>query len=111
MTGYEEATPGSPWQIISSGVLANLLNPKLTIFFFAFLPQFVNTRQPGIFVHMLELSAVLMLLTFVVFVIYGKFAAMIRGYVASRPRVLTWMGRIFAGGFVALAVKLAFSYV
>jgi len=107
----EEATPGSPRQIISSGVLANLLNPKLTIFFFAFLPQFVNTRQPGVFVHMLELSAVFMLLTFVVFVIYGKFAAMIRSYVASRPRVLTWMGRIFAGGFVALAVKLAFSYV
>lgn len=109
LTVEEEGTPGSFWRIIGSGMLANLFNPKLTIFFFAFLPQFVNTRQPDAVLHMLKLSMVFVLLTFVVFVIYGKFAAMIRGYLTSRPRALAWMGRIFAGGFVMLAVKLAFS--
>jgi threonine/homoserine/homoserine lactone efflux protein len=56
---------------------------------------------------MLELSAVFMLLTFVVFVGYGLFAAAIRNHVVSRPRVLTWMRRTFAGAFPALGVVLA----
>ena len=50
-----------------------------------------------------------MLLTFVVFVGYGLFAAAIRNHVISRPRVLTWMRRTFAGAFVALGAKLAFA--
>jgi threonine/homoserine/homoserine lactone efflux protein len=57
--------------------------------------------------RMLELSAVFMLLTFAVFVGYGLFAASIRNHVISRPRVLTWMRRTFAGAFVALGAKLA----
>jgi len=56
----------------------------------------------------LELSAVFMLLTFVVFVGYGAFAASVRKHVISRPRVLTWMRRVFAGSFAALSVRLAF---
>jgi threonine/homoserine/homoserine lactone efflux protein len=58
---------------------------------------------------MFELSAVFMLLTFVVFVGYGLFAAAIRSHVISRPRVLRWMRRTFAGAFVALGVKLTLS--
>ena len=58
---------------------------------------------------MLELSAVFMLLTFVVFVGYGLFAASVRARVVSRPRVLTWMRRAFAGAFAALGAKLAFA--
>ena len=57
--------------------------------------------------RMFELSAVFMLLTFAVFVGYGLFAASIRYHVVSRPRVLTWMRRTFAGAFVALGAKLA----
>ena len=94
-------------QVIVSAILVNILNPKLSIFFFAFLPQFVSAHEPHPLSRMFELSAVFMLLTFIVFVGYGLFAASIRNHVISRPGVLTWMRRIFAGAFVALGVKLA----
>ena len=94
-------------QVIVSAVLVNVLNPKLSIFFFAFLPQFVRADDPHRLVHMLELSAVFMVLTFAVFVGYGLFAAWVRRHVISRPRVLLWMRRTFAGAFVALGAKLA----
>lgn len=94
-------------QVIMSAILINILNPKLSIFFFAFLPQFVTANEPHALSRMFELSAVFMLLTFVVFVGYGLFAASIRNHVVSRPRVLTWMRRMFAGAFVALGAKLA----
>jgi len=97
----------SSLQVIVHAVLINILNPKLTIFFFAFLPQFVATDDAAPLARMLELSAVFMALTFVVFVGYGLFAAAIRTHVISRPRVLTWMRRTFAAAFVALGVKLA----
>jgi threonine/homoserine/homoserine lactone efflux protein len=94
-------------QVIVSAVLVNVLNPKLSIFFFAFLPQFVNADEAHPLSRMVELSAVFMLLTFVVFVGYGLFAASIREHVVSRPQVLTWMRRVFAGAFAALGAKLA----
>jgi threonine/homoserine/homoserine lactone efflux protein len=99
----------SSLQVIVHAVLINILNPKLTIFFFAFLPQFVTTEETAPLARMLELSAVFMALTFVVFVGYGLFAAAIRTHVISRPRVLTWMRRTFAAAFVALGAKLAFA--
>jgi threonine/homoserine/homoserine lactone efflux protein len=101
------APPRSSRRIIVSGVLVNLLNPKLSIFFLAFLPQFVGTHDDQRLLHMLALSGVFMLLTFVVFAIYGLFASAFRRQVLSRPRVLTWMRRTFAGAFVALGAKLA----
>jgi threonine/homoserine/homoserine lactone efflux protein len=97
----------SALQVITSAVLINILNPKLSIFFVAFLPQFVSAQEAHPLARMLELSAVFMLLTFVVFVGYGLFAAAIRTHVVSRPRVLTWMRRTFAAAFVALGAKLA----
>jgi threonine/homoserine/homoserine lactone efflux protein len=96
-------------QVIISAILVNLLNPKLSIFFLAFLPQFVHADEPQPLAHMLGLSAVFMLITFVVFVGYGVFAAAVRNHVITRPRVLTWMRRTFAGGFAALGAKLAFA--
>ena len=97
----------SAGQVIVSAILINILNPKLSIFFFAFLPQFVNAAEPDPLLRMSELSGVFMALTFVVFVGYGLFAAGIRNHVISRPRVLTWMRRTFAGAFAALGAKLA----
>jgi threonine/homoserine/homoserine lactone efflux protein len=102
-----ESAPRSATKVIVSGILINILNPKLTIFFFAFLPQFVNTASSGAFARMLELSGIFMLVTFVVFSIYGMFAALVRAHVVSRPRVMTWMRRVFAGSFVALGARLA----
>lgn len=94
-------------QVTVTAILINILNPKLSIFFLAFLPQFVSSGEPSPLARMLELSAVFMVMTFVVFVGYGLFAASIRDHVISRPRVLTWMRRTFAGAFVALGAKLA----
>jgi threonine/homoserine/homoserine lactone efflux protein len=105
----KEIGPRSASQVIVSAILINILNPKLSIFFFAFLPQFVSVNEQHPLSRMFELSAVFMLLTFAVFVGYGLFAASIRNHVTSRPRVLTWMRRTFAGAFVALAAKLAFA--
>jgi threonine/homoserine/homoserine lactone efflux protein len=96
-------------QVIVSAILINILNPKLSIFFLAFLPQFVRADEPHPLTRMLELSAVFMLLTFVVFVGYGIFAAAIRAHVISRPRVMTWLRRVFAGAFAALGARLAFA--
>jgi threonine/homoserine/homoserine lactone efflux protein len=90
-----------------TAILINILNPKLSIFFLAFLPQFVSADEAHPLSRMLALSAVFMLMTFVVFVGYGLFAASVRDHVISRPRVLTWMRRTFAGAFVALGAKLA----
>ncbi|MDO8877417.1 MAG: LysE family translocator [Pseudolabrys sp.] len=97
----------SATQITVTAILINILNPKLSIFFLAFLPQFVSADDPASIPHMLELSAVFMLMTFAVFVIYGLFAASIRDHIVSRPRVLTWMRRTFAGAFVVLGARLA----
>jgi threonine/homoserine/homoserine lactone efflux protein len=103
----QEVGARSARQVIISAILINILNPKLSIFFFAFLPQFVSVGEPHPLSRMLELSGVFMVLTFVVFVGYGIFAASIRNHIISRPRVLTWMRRTFAGAFVALGAKLA----
>jgi threonine/homoserine/homoserine lactone efflux protein len=105
----KDTSPRSARKVIVSGVLINILNPKLTIFFFAFLPQFVGPDEPQALLRMVGLSAVFMLLTLVVFVGYGQFAAAIRNHVLSRPRVLTWMRRVFAGAFGALGARLAFA--
>ncbi len=103
----KEVGKRSAGQVIVSAILINILNPKLSIFFFAFLPQFVSADEASPLLRMSELSGVFMALTFVVFVGYGLFAAGIRNHVISRPRVLTWMRRTFAGAFAALGAKLA----
>jgi threonine/homoserine/homoserine lactone efflux protein len=105
----EETTPRSAAKVITSGVLINILNPKLTLFFFAFLAQFVRIGEPSALVHMLELSAAFMLATFVVFVVYGALAASVRNQIIARPLVLTWMRRAFGGAFLALGARLALS--
>jgi threonine/homoserine/homoserine lactone efflux protein len=104
-----DTTPRTAKKVIVSGVLINLLNPKLTIFFFAFLPQFVSSGEPHAFLRMLGLSAIFMLMTLVVFVVYGRFAVAVRSHVIARPQVMTWLRRTFAGAFAALGARLAFS--
>lgn len=101
------AAPLSSARVIVRGVLINILNPKLTIFFFAFLPQFVDPGEANALPRMLALGGVFMLATFVVFAAYGVLAASVRSHVVTRPRVMAWLRRSFAGSFVALGAKLA----
>jgi threonine/homoserine/homoserine lactone efflux protein len=107
LTVSEAGAPRSAARVIVSGILINVLNPKLTIFFFAFLPQFVRPGQPDTVWRMLGLSGVFMLVTLVVFVLYGLFAAAVRRQVASRPYVVTRLRRTFALAFLALGARLA----
>jgi threonine/homoserine/homoserine lactone efflux protein len=94
-------------RVIGSAILSNLLNPKLTIFFFAFLPQFVPAHAPHAVERLLMLSAVFMAMTFVVFVIYGVAASALRRHVIDRPQVVQRVRRLFAASFVGLGLKLA----
>ena len=106
LTVEEDTTPRSAREVIVSGVLVNILNPKLSIFFVAFLPQFVEGGSPAL-PQLLALSGVFMASTFLVFAGYGLFAASVRQHVIARPQVLTWMRRVFGGAFLALGAKLA----
>jgi threonine/homoserine/homoserine lactone efflux protein len=97
----------SPTRIVASAVLANLLNPKLTVFFFAFLPQFVPPHAPHELRRLLLLSGVFMAMTFVVFAVYGMTAAAARRHILERPQLIQGVRRIFAASFVGLSVRLA----
>jgi len=96
-------------RVIVTGFLINILNPKLSIFFLAFLPQFIAADESAPVGRMLELSGVFMAMTFAVFVVYGLFAGSVRDRVISRPRVMTWLRRSFAAGFATLGARLAFA--
>jgi threonine/homoserine/homoserine lactone efflux protein len=103
----DDSRPSSWRSVIAAGVTLNLLNPKLTIFFFAFLPQFVPAGEPGALAQMLALSAVFMAMTFVVFAGYGVAAAALRDKVLSRPQLVARIRKAFAATFVALSARLA----
>ncbi|MBK8064183.1 MAG: LysE family translocator [Betaproteobacteria bacterium] len=96
--------------IVAKAFLLNILNPKLSIFFLAFLPQFVKPggeAAPSLLSQMLVLSAVFMAMTFGVFVVYGLLAHAFRAAVIDSPRVQTWLRRGFAAAFAGLGLNLA----
>ncbi|MBB3772075.1 threonine/homoserine/homoserine lactone efflux protein [Angulomicrobium tetraedrale] len=97
----------APLRVIGDGILLNLLNPKLSVFFVAFLPQFIAVNEAHPLQRMLELSGVFMAMTFVVFALYGLFAAAVRDRLIGRPAAMAWLRRSFAVAFVALGAKLA----
>ena len=100
------ATAGS---LVTKALFLNILNPKLTIFFLAFLPQFIAHDAPAPLLQLLTLSGVFMAMTFAVFVVYGLLATAFRAAVLESPRVQAWLRRSFAAAFAGLAINLAFS--
>ncbi len=95
------------WQIVRRGFLINILNPKLSIFFLAFLPLFVNQNASSPTLNMVLLSLMFMAMTLVVFILYGISANGVRRYVVNSPRVIIWLQRTFAATFATLGIKLA----
>ena len=104
--GSKEMTPKGT---IMNGIFLNILNPKLSLFFLAFFPQFVPAGAVSATQDLIILALIFMLLTFIVFIGYGACASMARDYVISRPAVLLWLRRSFAGAFGLLGLKLALS--
>jgi len=102
-------TRSSAFSLATKAFLLNILNPKLTIFFLAFLPQFITPEMTSPLVGMLLLSAVFMLMTFVVFVVYGFLAHSFRRSVLESNRVQAWLRRGFAATFAGLGIQLAYS--
>ncbi len=94
-------------RIATTGTLLNVLNPKLSLFFLAFLPQFISPSAPNATASLIWLAILFMMMTFIVFVGYGVFASYAREYVIRRPSVMKWIKRCFAGTFGFLGAKLA----
>lgn len=93
-------------KIVVKGFLINILNPKLSIFFLAFLPLFVSPNSSSPMFQMFILSVAFMVMTFFIFIIYGLSAHYVRQYIVNSPPVTKWLQRTFAIIFAAFAAKL-----
>ena len=107
LTVQAETPAMTGWRVAWRGVLINLLNPKLSIFFLALLPPFLSGRPETATQEMIVLGSVFMGLTFVVFVGYGIFAAQARTWILGNEKLMTWINRGFAAVFALLAGRLA----
>lgn len=95
------------WEIVLKGFLINILNPKLSLFFLAFLPQFLPANHTSPIPYLLLLSSIFMGMTLVVFVFYGLFANSMRVHVIHSPKMVKRIQKSFAAIFAILAGKLA----
>jgi threonine/homoserine/homoserine lactone efflux protein len=101
--------PTQPLAVVfRQSVIGNMLNPKVTLFFIVFLPQFVNPHgAQSVVLQMFELGGVFMLQTVVVFSVFGIAAGMIGAYLKRRPRVGVWLDRLAGATFIGLGIRVA----
>lgn len=105
----ENASVDPAGPVVRRGILLNILNPKLTLFFFAFLPQFLDA-SPGLFdARLIGLGGVFMLMTFAVFAVYALASAAARDIVLAAPIVRRWVERTFGAFLIGFAARLAFT--
>jgi threonine/homoserine/homoserine lactone efflux protein len=96
------------WSVFRQSVFGNMLNPKVTLFFLVFLPQFIEPHGvQSVPLQMLELGFVFMLQTVVVFSLFGVCAGMIGGWLKRRPRVGVWLDRLAGATFIAIGIRVA----
>jgi len=96
------------WSVFRQSVFGNMLNPKVTLFFLVFLPQFVDAHGvQSVTVQMLELGALFMLQTVLIFSLFGVCAGMIGGWLKRRPRVGVWLDRLAGATFIAIGIRVA----
>ena len=103
----DRAKPESPFKLIVKAILLNSLNPKLTLFFLAFLPQFIEAGSAQYLFNFSMLSALFMAMTLAVFVGYGLLAHSFRQLVVGSTAIQAGLRRGFAIAFVLMAAKLA----
>ena len=96
-------------QIVIKAIVINLLNPKLTLFFFAFLPLFISKNSPSPTMEMAMLSAIFMGMTFIIFALYGILASVVSVYLTNSSKAVKRFQQTFALILAAFAVKLALS--
>lgn len=101
-----DGRPHSDAEVIRQAIWVNLLNPKLSMFFLAFLPQFISASDQSPTLTLLELSAAFMAETLLVFAVYGAFAARLRERLLQSPTAMAWLRRAFAASHVGLGIKL-----
>ncbi|RXJ69337.1 lysine transporter LysE [Halarcobacter ebronensis] len=97
------------FSVMMKGFLINILNPKLTLFFLAFIPQFLSSNSSSYTSEMLVLGLIFMFMTLVVFILYGLLATSVREYLINSEKISRYVQRVFAGTFALLGLKLAFT--
>lgn len=105
----EAAGPADLVAVARNAFLINVLNPKLSLFFLAFLPQFVSPQAGPVTLQVLGLGGVFMGLTLVVFIGYGLFAAAVGARLLASRRAMAWLGRTVAVAFAGFGLRLALS--
>ncbi|WP_179401242.1 LysE family translocator [Burkholderia guangdongensis] len=106
-TAHERA-PQPLSSIFRQSVLGNMMNPKVTLFFIVFLPQFVDPHgAQRVALQMFELGAIFMAQTAVIFSLFGVCAGVIGAWLKRRPKAGVWLDRLAGATFVAIGIRVA----
>lgn len=109
LDGSGDAPIDSAGLVVRRGILLNVLNPKLTVFFFAFLPQFLHASPGLLDAKLIWLGGIFMLMTLVVFAVYALASSVARDLILATPVARRWVERALGAFLIAFAARLAFT--